>query len=389
MGRNQASDVATRMLLGGEATSRPIDAEFQQQSCRPGKPGIEVIPTQLPGDQFNGKDCSAYRSDNRLVEKFNQAKKGIIYIESYAYAPDEERKDKRTRLDILRGARAPEAGKEKLIPVTGSGFFITADGRALTSYHVVKDAPNKKVTVKTEDGKTYDAYVDALDPKRELALLRIARRENETFKPLTLRMTSDMNFGDRMLGLGYPQGNKRLHLSIGGQWVRPGPFDDYREFMRDKLFVGSDGSGFVPGGYRQKLTMADYVFDPTGRRTVRGGLLKDEDPNRKVIEADMKAEPGNSGGPVTDENFEVAGLLGMTSRKVSRIGATPVEDIWDFVNERRVFQTINPPSDPGRLQTGFDFLSRSMVPSQGLSTRVDGMLSPGLRSRLRERIGGK
>jgi len=49
----------------------------------------------------------------------------------------------------------------------GSGFFITADGYAVTNNHVVDKA--KAVEVKTDDGKTYDAKVIGTDPRTDVA----------------------------------------------------------------------------------------------------------------------------------------------------------------------------------------------------------------------------
>lgn len=53
----------------------------------------------------------------------------------------------------------------------GSGFFISADGYAVTNNHVVQNA--KSVQVITDDGKTYDAKVIGTDPKTDLALIKV------------------------------------------------------------------------------------------------------------------------------------------------------------------------------------------------------------------------
>jgi len=53
----------------------------------------------------------------------------------------------------------------------GSGFFISADGYAVTNNHVVDHA--KSVQVITDDGKTYNAKVVGTDPKTDLALIKV------------------------------------------------------------------------------------------------------------------------------------------------------------------------------------------------------------------------
>src|SRR5262245_27486104 len=50
----------------------------------------------------------------------------------------------------------------------GSGFFLSADGYAVTNHHVVDKA--ESVEVVTDDGKTYTAKVIGTDPKTDLAL---------------------------------------------------------------------------------------------------------------------------------------------------------------------------------------------------------------------------
>jgi len=54
----------------------------------------------------------------------------------------------------------------------GSGFFISADGYAVTNNHVVDGAD--KVEVTTDDGKTYTAKVIGTDPRTDVALIKVA-----------------------------------------------------------------------------------------------------------------------------------------------------------------------------------------------------------------------
>ncbi len=53
----------------------------------------------------------------------------------------------------------------------GSGFFISADGYAVTNNHVVEKATTVEVT--TDDGKTYTAKVIGTDPRTDLALIKV------------------------------------------------------------------------------------------------------------------------------------------------------------------------------------------------------------------------
>ena len=75
-----------------------------------------------------------------------------------------------------RGGRGPVTGQ-------GSGFFISADGFAVTNNHVVDGAD--KVEVTTDDGKTYSAKVIGTDPRTDLALIKVAGRTDFPFAKLS------------------------------------------------------------------------------------------------------------------------------------------------------------------------------------------------------------
>ena len=53
----------------------------------------------------------------------------------------------------------------------GSGFFISADGYAVTNNHVVEKATT--VEISTDDGKTHTAKVIGTDPRTDLALIKV------------------------------------------------------------------------------------------------------------------------------------------------------------------------------------------------------------------------
>jgi serine protease Do len=57
------------------------------------------------------------------------------------------------------------------ISAEGSGFFISADGYAVTNNHVVEHATT--VQVVTDDGKVLTAKVIGTDPKTDLALIKV------------------------------------------------------------------------------------------------------------------------------------------------------------------------------------------------------------------------
>lgn len=338
------------------------------------RPGFERIPTQLPGDRWDPTDVTAYRANSGVVAQFRQAKESIAYVESQTAAP------------LPPGATRA--------PTTGSGFVATADGRVVTGYHVVKDAKEGSLTVTLPNGKKYQAEIEHLDPKTELAVLRLHRQPNETFKPLAMAESSDLKPGDRVAAMGYPRGVKEVFLSMGGSWQRPREFESATQFAQNKMFIAADGSGFMPGGFRGKTTLGSMLFDQQGRERIQGGLLPGEDPNRLVISTDLKVEPGNSGGPLLNQEFKAIGVIGMTDVKGSKAGSTPIEDVRKALADARVHDRPNQPVTahlPIQDQsTRFPFLVPNHGQTGSLSNRLE--LNPtnstitNLHFRLREKL---
>ena len=108
----------------------------------------------------------------------------------------------------------------------GSGFFISADGYAVTNNHVVDKAESVDVT--TDDGKTYTAKVIGTDPKTDLALIKVEGRSD--FPAVKLAETNP-RVGDWVLAVGNPFGLGGTVtagiISARGRDIGAGPYDDF------------------------------------------------------------------------------------------------------------------------------------------------------------------
>jgi serine protease Do len=71
---------------------------------------------------------------------------------------------------------APELGHTFTI---GSGFFVSADGYAITSNHVVENANTAQV--RTSDSRTYAAKIVGRDPLSDLALIKVEGRNDFSY----------------------------------------------------------------------------------------------------------------------------------------------------------------------------------------------------------------
>jgi serine protease Do len=91
--------------------------------------------------------------------------------------------------------------RPRMVTTQGSGFFISADGYAVTNNHVIEGS--KTAEIQTEDQKTYTAKVVGTDPISDLALLKVDGRDDFTFVKLADAMP---RVGDWVLAIGNPFG---------------------------------------------------------------------------------------------------------------------------------------------------------------------------------------
>src|SRR5271163_3523103 len=86
------------------------------------------------------------------------------------------------------------------VSVEGSGFFISADGYAVTNNHVVDHA--KTVQVVTDNGNILSAKVIGTDPKTDLALIKV---DGSDF-PFVKFANHEPRIGDWVIAVGNPFG---------------------------------------------------------------------------------------------------------------------------------------------------------------------------------------
>ena len=140
----------------------------------------------------------------------------------------------------------------------GTGFVIKDDGTILTNHHIVADA--KRIMVTFADGMTSPAIIISAQPERDLAVLQPARIP-EDLLAVTLAAGGQLTPGDLVVAVGFPFG---LGLSVS--------------------------AGIVSG--------LDRTFPIPGGRPLEG-----------LIQFDAAVNPGNSGGPLINQNGEVVGVV--------------------------------------------------------------------------------
>ncbi len=149
----------------------------------------------------------------------------------------------------------------------GSGVVVTADGYALTNYHVARPA-GLAMQCSMPDGRLYDAVLVGVDPVGDVALIKLMGRDD--FPTAELGNSDDVQVGDWCFAIGNP-------------------------FLLATDFQPTVTYGIVSGVHR-------YQYPA-------GTLLEYAD----CIQTDAAINPGNSGGPLFDAAGRLIGINGRGS----------------------------------------------------------------------------
>jgi serine protease Do len=156
--------------------------------------------------------------------------------------------------------RGPRGGGHA-VTGQGSGFFISADGFAVTNNHVVDGAD--KVEVTTDDGKTYKAKVIGTDARTDLALIKVEGASNLSFAKLS---DGKPRIGDWVLAVGNPFGLGGTVtagiVSASGRDIGNGPYDDFIQIDAPVNKGNSGGPAFNTEGEVMGVNTA--IYSPSG-----------------------------------------------------------------------------------------------------------------------------
>ena len=201
--------------------------------------------------------------------------------------------------------RRPRIYSQK-VQSLGSGFIVDPSGYIVTNEHVVQRAAELKISVTTNDGKTYSARYIAGTEQADLAFLKIDSKD-----PLPFISATDLSpnlLGETVLVLGNPLG------------------------------YGSSVARGILSAKNRTVAVADVEY-------------------RNLIQTDAAINPGNSGGPVVDISGKLVGVssvkMAYTPQGVPTQGigfAIPGETVREKVAEFKKIALENKtakPKDPG------------------------------------------
>jgi serine protease Do len=143
----------------------------------------------------------------------------------------------------------------------GSGFFISADGYAVTNNHVVDHAESVQVT--TDDGTIYTAKVIGTDPKTDLALIKV---DGKTDFPFVKFAEQRPRIGDWVVAVGNPFGLGGTVtagiVSANGRDIGAGPYDDFIQIDAPINKGNSGGPAFDVNG--NVIGVNTAIYSPSG-----------------------------------------------------------------------------------------------------------------------------
>lgn len=151
--------------------------------------------------------------------------------------------------------------RHQVITGEGSGFFISADGYAVTNNHVVDHAESVQVTM--DDGTIYTAKVVGTDPKTDLALIKVEGKKDFPFVKFS---DQKPRIGDWVVAVGNPFGLGGTVtagiVSASGRDIGNGPYDDFIQIDAPINKGNSGGPAFDMSG--KVIGVNTAIFSPSG-----------------------------------------------------------------------------------------------------------------------------
>lgn len=161
------------------------------------------------------------------------------------------------------------AGVAQEVPAgSGSGFVWDESGHIVTNFHVVENA--RSVSVTLQDGRQFDAKVVGLEPRKDIAVIKIEAPVN-ALKPVRVPKNMQLEVGQKTIAIGNPFGLDH--------------------------------------------TLTTGVISALGRQVQGAGGVTIRD----MIQTDAAINPGNSGGPLLDSAGQ---LIGMNTMIFSKSGSS-------------------------------------------------------------------
>lgn len=182
----------------------------------------------------------------------------------------------------------------------GSGAILDETGRIVTNWHVVKGQPAVSVLLKSPTGSgadqepRYVARITRLNKFSDLALLQLVDPP-KGLRPVAIAHEPALKRGQAVHAVGHPRGSVWTHTVARVTNVR-----------------------------------ADSTWHSGNNITHRG----------TVIKAQVAANPGSSGAPLFNRNFQMVGISAAPGRRPGQLNALALSSILEFLGDEQSSQLV-------------------------------------------------
>ena len=154
------------------------------------------------------------------------------------------------------------APQERMPVALGSGFIIDPDGYVVTNNHVIEQAD--AIIVRLDNGRELEATVVGIDPKTDIALLKV--EADEPLPYVNFGDSSVVRVGDWVLAIGNPFGFGNSVtagiISARQRDIQSGPYDDYLQTDAPINRGNSGGPLFNMDG--EVVGVNTAIYSPSG-----------------------------------------------------------------------------------------------------------------------------
>ncbi len=152
--------------------------------------------------------------------------------------------------------------RDKEVLSLGSGFIISKDGYVVTNYHVIKDADEIKINL--NDSRSFKAKIIGHDSKTDLALLKIATKEDLPY--VKIGNSDKSRIGEWVIAIGNPFGLGGSVsvgiISANNRDINSGRSDNY--IQTDAAINKGNSGGPLFNIKGEVIGVATAIFSPSG-----------------------------------------------------------------------------------------------------------------------------
>jgi S1-C subfamily serine protease len=246
--------LTTLLVLSLSLTFRPGQRRLTQEDID--KAVLKTMETQVMPSEY----ARAYENVRpSVVRVVSYVKKSRLKEAMEKAHPSTKSAKPKPLGPALESDTTGKDDNEEIEQGVGTGVVIIDKGVILTNLHVVSGSDHIKVTF--FDGLEADATITGVQPENDLAVLQ-AQKIPDDMIAATMRSTSDLAPGDKVVAVGFPFG------------------------------IGPSASAGVVSGLKRSFR------SPEGKQEMSN-----------LIQFDAAANPGNSGGPLVTMDGEVVGIV--------------------------------------------------------------------------------